>query len=139
MKSYTESSRSLLSLQQRMAVHFHMRSVISLIGKDFDTMNYQFPRIDNISRWIIQIRCFCYDTIDEIIAALDHQKPSTFVRETKQKLLSASPTSLRVTLKALRKAETMTLCECLAMEFDLIQKFMVIERTGMYKGKGAVF
>ncbi|KAL1936353.1 hypothetical protein VTP01DRAFT_487 [Rhizomucor pusillus] len=82
-------------------------------------------------------RCFCYDTIDEIIAALDHQKPSTFVRETKQKLLSASPTSLRVTLKALRKAETMTLCECLAMEFDLIQKFMVTK--DFHEGIDAMF
>ncbi|KAI7857287.1 ClpP/crotonase-like domain-containing protein [Circinella umbellata] len=70
-------------------------------------------------------RCFRYDSIDEIMAALDREKSTTWIRETRQKLLSASPTALKVTLKALRKARSMTLCESLKMEFDLVQKFMV--------------
>ncbi|KAI9491730.1 ClpP/crotonase-like domain-containing protein [Zychaea mexicana] len=71
-------------------------------------------------------RCFRYNSIDEILAALDREKSTAWIRETRQKLLSTSPTSLKVTLKALRKARhSMTLCESLKMEFDLVQKFMV--------------
>ncbi|KAI8986011.1 ClpP/crotonase-like domain-containing protein [Pilobolus umbonatus] len=79
-------------------------------------------------------RCFSHDTIEEIIDALDHEKPSTWTRETKQRLLSVSPTSLRVTLKALRKGRTMSLVDCLKMEFDLIQKYMVTKdfHEGIY-------
>ncbi|OBZ87067.1 3-hydroxyisobutyryl-CoA hydrolase, mitochondrial [Choanephora cucurbitarum] len=70
-------------------------------------------------------RCFAFNTIEEIIAALDKEKQTSWIRETKQKLLSVSPTSLKVTLKALRKGKSMSLVECLKMEFDLIQKFLV--------------
>ncbi|KAI8149593.1 ClpP/crotonase-like domain-containing protein [Fennellomyces sp. T-0311] len=70
-------------------------------------------------------RCFKYDSIDEILAALDREKSTTWIRETRQKLLATSPTTLKVTLKALRKARNMTLCDSLKMEFDLVQKFMV--------------
>ncbi|KAI7874633.1 ClpP/crotonase [Lichtheimia hyalospora FSU 10163] len=72
-------------------------------------------------------RCFQYDTIEEILAALDRETPTAWVRETKHKLLSTSPSSLKVTLTSLRRARHMTLCECLKMEFDLIQKFMVTQ------------
>ncbi|KAG0743323.1 hypothetical protein G6F57_000490 [Rhizopus arrhizus] len=70
-------------------------------------------------------RCFGYDTIEGILAALDREKSTTWTRETKQKLLSMSPTSLKVTLRALRKGRTLSLVDCLKMEFDLIQKFLV--------------
>ncbi|KAI7900649.1 ClpP/crotonase-like domain-containing protein [Cokeromyces recurvatus] len=70
-------------------------------------------------------RCFAFDSVEEIISALDKEKSTTWTRETKQKIVSMSPTSLKVTLKALRKARKMTFVECLEMEFDLIQKFLV--------------
>lgn len=73
---------------------------------------------------MVLYRCFQYDTIEEILAALDRETPTAWVRETKHKLLSTSPSSLKVTLTSLRRARHMTLCECLKMEFDLIQKFM---------------
>jgi 3-hydroxyisobutyryl-CoA hydrolase len=83
------------------------------------------------------IRCFAYDTVEEIVEALSNEKSTTWVRETKQKLLSVSPTSLKVTLKALRKARTMSLTECLRMEFDLIQKFLVTK--DFHEGVEATF
>ncbi|CAO3682635.1 unnamed protein product [Rhizopus stolonifer] len=70
-------------------------------------------------------RCFAYDTLEEIIEALEREKSTTWTRETRQKLLSMSPTSLKVTLKALRRARVLSLVDCLKMEFDLIQKFLV--------------
>lgn len=82
-------------------------------------------------------RCFQYNTVEEIINALDNEKPTTWIRQTKQKLLSVSPTSLKVTLKSLRKARHMSLVECLAMEFDLIQKFLVTK--DFHEGVEATF
>ncbi|KAI7861677.1 ClpP/crotonase-like domain-containing protein, partial [Spinellus fusiger] len=70
-------------------------------------------------------RCFKYDSVEEILLALDREKSTTWVRETKQKLLSMSPTSLCITLRTLRKAKSLSLNECLKMEFDLIQKYLV--------------
>ncbi|KAI8328492.1 ClpP/crotonase-like domain-containing protein [Chlamydoabsidia padenii] len=70
-------------------------------------------------------RCFNHDRLEDIIKALDKEKQTTWTRETRHKLLSMSPTSLRVTLKALRKSKNMSLIDCLKMEFDLMQKFLV--------------
>lgn len=70
-------------------------------------------------------RCFCHDRVEDIIKALDDDKQTSWTRETRHKLLAMSPTSLRVTLKALRKSKDMSLTECLKMEFDLMQKFLV--------------
>jgi 3-hydroxyisobutyryl-CoA hydrolase len=63
--------------------------------------------------------------VEDIIKALDEDKQTSWTRETRHKLLAMSPTSLRVTLKALRKSKDMSLTECLKMEFDLMQKFLV--------------
>ncbi|KAG0164271.1 hypothetical protein DFQ30_010214 [Apophysomyces sp. BC1015] len=82
-------------------------------------------------------RCFRYNTVDEILEALDREKSTTWIRETKRQLLSVSPTSLRVILRLLRKAESMSLRECLEMEFDLIQKFMVTK--DFHEGVDAMF
>ncbi|KAL0074792.1 ClpP/crotonase-like domain-containing protein [Phycomyces blakesleeanus] len=70
-------------------------------------------------------RCFKYDSVDEIIGALENEKSTTWIRETKKKIMSMSPTSLCVTLKTLRKAQFMSFNACLKLEFDLIQKYLV--------------
>ncbi|ORZ17699.1 ClpP/crotonase-like domain-containing protein [Absidia repens] len=70
-------------------------------------------------------RCFRHDQVEDIIKSLDEEKQTSWTRETRHKLLSMSPTSLRVTLKALRKSKNMSLIDCLKMEFDLMQKFLV--------------
>lgn len=75
--------------------------------------------------------------MEAIIEALDREKSTTWTRETKQRLLSVSPTSLKVTLKALRKGRHMSLVECLKMEFDLIQKFLVTK--DFHEGVEATF
>ncbi|CEG78158.1 hypothetical protein RMATCC62417_12804 [Rhizopus microsporus] len=82
-------------------------------------------------------RCFAHDTIEDIINALDREKSTAWTRETKQKLLSLSPTSLKVTLRALRKGRSMSLVDCLKMEFDLIQKFLVTR--DFHEGVEAMF
>ncbi|KAI8337730.1 ClpP/crotonase-like domain-containing protein [Chlamydoabsidia padenii] len=70
-------------------------------------------------------RCFRHNTLEDIIKSLDEEKQTSWTRETRHKLLTMSPTSLRVTLKALRKSKGMSLTDCLKMEFDLMQKFLV--------------
>jgi 3-hydroxyisobutyryl-CoA hydrolase len=75
--------------------------------------------------------------MEEIVAALDREKPSKWTRETKQKLLSVSPTSLKVTLQTLRRAKKMSLVDCLKMEFDLIQKYLVTK--DFHEGVEATF
>ena len=70
-------------------------------------------------------RCFRHDTVEAILEALDRERPMSFTREAKSKMLHHSPTSLRVILKLLRAGANKSLGECLQMEYDLVQKFMV--------------
>jgi 3-hydroxyisobutyryl-CoA hydrolase len=65
--------------------------------------------------------------VEAILEALDREKATSFTRETKSKMLHYSPTSLRVILKLLRAGAKMTLGDCLKMEYDLVQKFLVCE------------
>jgi Enoyl-CoA hydratase/isomerase len=49
-------------------------------------------------------------------------------------MLHYSPTSLRVILKLLRAGANKSLGECLQMEYDLVQKFMVRCQIGVMSG-----
>ncbi|KAI8979274.1 ClpP/crotonase-like domain-containing protein, partial [Mycotypha africana] len=85
------------------------------------------PSVISLSQDMKQMieRCFAFNTVEDIIYALEKERETPWIRETIQKLLAVSPTSSKVMLKVLRKAKGMPLNECLTMEFDLIQKFLV--------------
>lgn len=62
-------------------------------------------------------RCFAFDTVEEILAALEKEK-SAFADRTRATLLAKSPTSLKVTLALLRAGRASPDLEtCLAREF----------------------
>lgn len=62
-------------------------------------------------------RCFAFDTVEQILAALDAEE-SDFAAKAKATMLTKSPTSLKVTLALLRAGRTSPDLEtCLAREF----------------------
>lgn len=62
-------------------------------------------------------RCFSFDTVEQILAALDAED-SEFAAKTKATMLTKSPTSLKVTLALLRAGRTSPDLEtCLSREF----------------------
>ncbi|CAO3683678.1 unnamed protein product [Umbelopsis vinacea] len=98
--------------------------VINMVIEEYSTLtDTKKIGFEQETRQIID-RCFRYDTVDAILEALDREKPTSFTRETKSKMLHYSPTSLRVILKLLKAGAKMTLGECLKMEYDLVQKFL---------------
>ncbi|KAI8092747.1 ClpP/crotonase-like domain-containing protein [Halteromyces radiatus] len=122
---YVPSSR-LLALEDRLidletSEHEIIQRVLETFAEPYPTKRIGFSQ--SIRESID--RCFRHDRMEDIIKALDEEKQTSWTRETRHKLLAMSPTSLRVTLKALRKSKNMSLIECLKMEFDLMQKFLV--------------
>ncbi|KOS60494.1 enoyl-CoA hydratase/isomerase family protein [Lysinibacillus sp. FJAT-14222] len=66
---------------------------------------------------------FSKDTVEEILESLE-KDPSEFASETKQLLLSKSPSSLKITLKQLTDGKEKTLEECFATDLLLAKKFL---------------
>ncbi|KAK9717293.1 3-hydroxyisobutyryl-CoA hydrolase [Basidiobolus ranarum] len=68
--------------------------------------------------------CFRHDTIEEIFESLE-KDDSEFSKKTLATLKEMSPTSLKVTLRALRSARKMNIANCFKMEYHLVQSFLV--------------
>ncbi|ORE07654.1 ClpP/crotonase [Rhizopus microsporus var. microsporus] len=69
-------------------------------------------------------RCFKYDTIEEIIKALEKDEQTEWAQETLKLLRSMSPTSLKVTIQQIRNGSTLSISQCFKMEYHLVQKFL---------------
>ncbi|CAO3687052.1 unnamed protein product [Rhizopus stolonifer] len=69
-------------------------------------------------------RCFKYDTVEEIIQALEKEEQNDWTQETLKSLSSMSPTSLKVSLLQIRSGGSLSIAQCLKMEFHLVQKFL---------------
>ena len=75
-------------------------------------------------------RCFKFDTIEEIFAALKNEMSSSnskvadFAATNYKILQEASPTSLKVTLSQLRKGAKLDIARCLKMEYRMVQQFL---------------
>lgn len=63
-------------------------------------------------------KCFTASTVEEIFSNLQ-KDGSKFALETLETLKQMSPTSLKITLKALELGKTLSLKECLQMEYRL--------------------
>ncbi|CAL4983665.1 unnamed protein product [Urochloa decumbens] len=76
----------------------------------------------SLNRLDIINKCFSKRTVEEIIYALD-QVASNFADEwiaaTIQSLKKASPTSLKISLRSIRKGRTQTIGECLRREYRM--------------------
>ncbi|CAG8762774.1 1872_t:CDS:2, partial [Racocetra persica] len=71
------------------------------------------------------------DRVEDILKALE-QENSNWSRETINTILQMSPTSLKVTLKELRKGKNMVITDCFKMEYKLAQKFL--EKSDFARG-----
>ncbi|KAI9095608.1 ClpP/crotonase-like domain-containing protein [Phlyctochytrium arcticum] len=68
-------------------------------------------------------RCFKYNNLEEIIAALEKEK-SPWAEKTLETMKTFSPLSLKVTLEQLRKGRTLGFAECFRMEYNMVQEFL---------------
>ena len=81
-------------------------------------------------------RCFTYDSVEEILKALDADG-GEFALETAKAMRSKSPTSLKLTLAQLRRGRGMAFDDVMRMEFRLSQGCMRPE-SDFYEGIRAV-
>ncbi|NBC32720.1 MAG: enoyl-CoA hydratase/isomerase family protein [Alphaproteobacteria bacterium] len=65
-------------------------------------------------------RCFGHDSLEAIVAALKAEG-GPWAQETLETLATLSPTSLKLTLAALRRGKAMSYAECVTMEYRLTQ------------------
>jgi enoyl-CoA hydratase len=79
-------------------------------------------------------RCFAPDTIEGILAALDEnaEKGSRFAVEAASALRMKSPTSLKLTLAALKEARDLEFEEALRLEYRICAR--IIRGHDLYEG-----
>lgn len=77
-------------------------------------------------------RCFAYDSVEEIIAALEAEDDE-FANRSREVILSRSPTSLKLTLRLLRAGRGSSgLMECLEREFGAGKE--ILRHHDFYEG-----
>jgi enoyl-CoA hydratase len=76
-------------------------------------------------------RCFGHDRVEDILAALDADG-GAFAVATAATMRAMSPTSLKLTLKEIRKGRSMDIDDCLRMEYRLSQS--VLAGHDFYEG-----
>jgi enoyl-CoA hydratase len=84
----------------------------------------QFP-IEKISA------CFCFETIEEIMMALESDN-SAWAQEVLSLLLTRSPTSLKVALHQLQLAKTKSFSDIIAMDFHIA--CAMLDHADFYEG-----
>lgn len=82
------------------------------------------PEITQMEKQAVIESCFKFDTVEEIVSALDAEG-STFSLHCKNKILRASPTAVKITLELFRRSASMALDECLVLEYQLWNMEMV--------------
>ncbi|KAK4799920.1 hypothetical protein SAY86_025285 [Trapa natans] len=90
-------------------------------------------------------RCFSGSTVEEIMSSLENEAAKTgaadkWIKEAYNSMKSASPTSLKVTLRSIREGRKQSLHQCLSREF-LISIHMVrgISTRDFYEGCRGMF
>ncbi|KAG0202184.1 hypothetical protein BGX28_005206 [Mortierella sp. GBA30] len=68
-------------------------------------------------------RCFRFNTIEEIVAALEKEN-TPFAEKTLKTLRAVSPTSLKVTLQQIREGAHLGIADCFRMEHQLARQFL---------------
>ncbi|KAK7350387.1 hypothetical protein VNO77_08965 [Canavalia gladiata] len=67
-------------------------------------------------------KCFCYDTVEEIVGALENAARETkdaWCISTLNRLKEASPLSLKVSLRSIREGRSQSLDQCLSREYRM--------------------
>lgn len=81
--------------------------------------------------------CFRFNTVEEIINALE-SNGSAFALEAKETMLTRSPTSLKVTLAAIRRGKSLTITETFAKDYDLAENFVFAPSNDFAEGVNAL-
>ncbi|KAG9065287.1 hypothetical protein KI688_002611 [Linnemannia hyalina] len=68
-------------------------------------------------------RCFHFNTVEEIVAALEQEK-TPFAEKALKTLRKVSPTSLKVTLQQIREGANLGIADCFRMEHQLARQFL---------------
>ncbi len=79
--------------------------------------------------------CFNQDTVESILVAL-HETDDDWHRDTLQNLAQKAPLSLKVTLAQIRKAKSMSLADCLKIDYCLVSHF--VQDHDFYEGVRAL-
>ena len=90
----------------------------------------RFGRDDDEVRDAID-RCFAFDTVEEIVAALENE-PGDWALQTLAALRRNSPTSLKVTLRQMRVGRTLSFEQAMTMELGMTRRFL--QRPDFYEG-----
>lgn len=75
--------------------------------------------------------CFSEDNMEAIVANL-HEQNKAWAEEALNGILAQSPTSLKVTLRAMREGVALGFDHCLQMEYALVQRFL--KHRDFYEG-----
>ena len=89
--------------------------------------------VDDIAPFVYS--CFQHTDMESIVAALNESN-GDWHRETRRVLALKAPLSLKVTLVQLQKATSMTMAECLEMDYCLTSHFM--RNSDFYEGVRAL-
>ncbi|KAG0330119.1 hypothetical protein BGZ99_007981 [Dissophora globulifera] len=118
---YVPSER-LAALEDRLSeLETDNHDVINMAIEDFVSEplhDHKYALTDN--RETID-RCFRFNTVEEIIAALE-KETTPFAEATLKILRSVSPTSLKVTLQQIREGRNLGIADCFRMEHQLVRQ-----------------
>ncbi|KAE8699708.1 3-hydroxyisobutyryl-CoA hydrolase-like protein 2 [Hibiscus syriacus] len=96
-------------------------SVIESTLEKYSDVAYP-EKISALHRIEVLDKCFGYDTVEEIIDAMESEASATndpWCNSTLKKLKQASPLSLKVSLKSIREGRFQTLDQCLIREYRM--------------------
>lgn len=104
----------------KVSLHDLINGAINDFAEDFPA-GYKFS-LGGEKREIID-SCFSHNTVEEILAALSAH-PSEFAKQTLDTITKRSPTSLKVTLAAIRGAKSVDIKGALTREYHIAEHFM---------------
>lgn len=121
---YVPSER-LSALEDRLSeLDLLDHDVVNQALEEFSSEPNTEPFILDSFRNIID-RCFKHNSVKEIISALEKEETEKeWVESTIKLLRSASPTSLIITREQLRRGKSLSMAQCLNLEYHLAKQFL---------------
>ncbi|PVU98445.1 hypothetical protein BB559_001578 [Furculomyces boomerangus] len=114
-----------IKLQQaKTSSYEETNAILEQFSQKTDDYKNNYPY--SLSKYLDAInRCFCYNTVGEILHALEReQEEKVWAKDTLKTLNSMSPSSLAVTLELIRRGKSMSIKQCLDMEGQVASKII---------------
>ncbi|KAK9120706.1 hypothetical protein Syun_018323 [Stephania yunnanensis] len=100
----------------------------TVIGAIIDVFAQKVPTREESGYWSLDVinKCFSKNTIEEIFSALEHEAVNgdKWVLAAIKSMKSASPTSLKISLKSIRVGRKQNINQCLIREFRMASHTM---------------